>query len=521
MKLSPLFKKILPYLILSVFGFLLYYQTMSFSFVYLDDNRLILDNQEILRESSFIKIFTSDVFFSNIDSSFYYRPLLNISFLLDIIIGKTAPFIFHFSNLILHLLSVSLLFYIFKKHFFSEKISLFLSFVFLTHPALAQAVAWIPGRNDLLLTIFVLISFSLFLDFLKNNKLSYLWWHFIFLLFALFTKETAVFLPIICVFYYYLFDEKSQNDYRKDNYLIIGAGWITSFIIWFLFRKVSLSAEMSLDGLFISGIQNFSAAVIYLGKVILPVNLSVYPIIKDSTYFFGILSAIFIFTGIYFSQKLNWRRLAFGFLWFIIFLLPSFLNPDPSSTSSFFEHRLYLPIIGLFICIAEIYPLKDVKWQTKKSVIIAVSIIVIFSGLTFFHSRHFSDRLTFWVEAVKNSPSSAFAHNNLGAMYYLDNNLEGAKTHYLEALKIDSQQRLSNNNLGLIAMNQGKVEEAEVYYKKELEFNPYYDNAWSNLGILYFKEKRFEEAANAFKTAYQINPNNQTAYSNLLILNAN
>ncbi|MFZ2310978.1 MAG: glycosyltransferase family 39 protein, partial [Patescibacteria group bacterium] len=218
MKFSPLFSKVLPYLILVVFGFLLYYQTLSFSFTYLDDNKLILDNQTILSEAGLLKIFTSDVFLAGASNSFYYRPILSLSFLLDLKLGSTLPFFFHFTNLFLHLAAACLVFFIFKKYFFSKNTSFFLAAIFLTHPVLTQAVAWIPGRNDSLLAILILSSLALFLNFLRTDKLKYFWWHLVCFLLALFTKETAIFLPLLLIIYYFLFDYKFTAD-KKDNFL--------------------------------------------------------------------------------------------------------------------------------------------------------------------------------------------------------------------------------------------------------------------------------------------------------------
>lgn len=520
MKLSPLFKNFLPYLILVVFGFLLYYQTLSFSLVYLDDNKLIIDNQATLHEAGLFKIFTSDVFFSGSENSFYYRPLLNVSFLIDELGGGTLPFFFHFTNLIWHLLAASLIFLVFKKYFFSEKIALFLALIFLAHPALSQAVAWIPGRNDSLLTVFILASFGLFLNFLKTDRIIYFWWHLVFFILALFVKETAIFLPVICLAYYYLFDDKFTPDNKKANFLIISATWFSSILLWYLFRKVSLSPNSSLSDLIISGLQNLPTILIYLGKVIFPFNLSVYPILADSTYWWGLSSVLLMAVALYYTPQANWRRLFFGLLWFLIFLLPSFLSPDPGSTWSFFEHRLYLPIIGLLLCIAELYPLKNLKWLNKKSRVIALAIILFLTSLTLWHTRYFSDRLTFWTEAAQTSPNSAFVQNNLGAMYHLEDNLKQAQEHYSKALQLDPSQRLVHNNLGLIAVSQKKYSEAEREYQQELIINPYYDNAWVNLGILYVKLKRFSEASACFQQAYQLNPNNAQAYDNLLILSS-
>lgn len=519
MKLSPLFRKILPYLALIIFGFLLYYQTLFFSFTYLDDNKLILDNQALLNQASLSQIFTSDVFFSGAENSFYYRPILSLSFLVDLKLGGTLPFFFHFTNLFLHLGAACLVFLIFKKYFFSKPTAFFLATIFLVHPVLSQAVAWIPGRNDSLLTIFILASLVLFLDFLRTNKIKYFWWHLVFFLLSLFTKETAIFLPFLLVAYYFIFDYKFTEN-KKDNFLIILASWFSVVFIWFLFKKLAILGSSSMIDLLLSGWHNALGLFVYLSKLIIPFNLSVYPTISHSTFWLSLITILIIIIAVYYSVKINYKNIIFGLLWFFIFLLPSFLSPNPETVFSFFEHRLYLPFFGLLICTAELYPLKGLNWTNKKNILTATFVIIFFSLLTIWHTRDFSDRLTFWKAAVRSSSNSAFAKNNLGAMYHLDGDLDAAKHYYLEALKLDADQRLVHNNLGLIAVNQKNYSEAEQEYLQELAINPYYDTTWVNLGTLYVKLRRLNEALIAFEKAYQINPNNGQAYHNLLILSS-
>ncbi|MFZ2310202.1 MAG: tetratricopeptide repeat protein, partial [Patescibacteria group bacterium] len=290
--------------------------------------------------------------------------------------------------------------------------------------------------------------------------------------------------------------------------------------IWFLFKKVAILSHSSLVDLLLSGWHNSLGLFVYLEKLIIPFNLSVYPTISHSTFWFSLITILIVIVAVYYTIKLNYKNIAFGLLWFFIFLLPSFLSPNPETVFSFFEHRLYLPIFGLLICAAELYPLKDINWSNRKNVLSATIFIIFFSVLTMWHAHDFSDRLSFWKSAVSSSPNSAFAKNNLGAMYHLEGDLDAAKHYYLEALRLDGDQRLVHNNLGLIAVSQKNYSEAESEYSKELAINPYYDNAWLNLGILYVKLGKLKEAQNSFQNAYQINPNNSQAYNNLLILDS-
>lgn len=516
---SPLFKRIAPYIFLVTLGFLLYYAALSFSFSYLDDNHLIINNHEILKDGGLLNIFTSDVFFSPEGSSFYYRPLLNISFLLDSYLGGIEPFFYHYSNLVLHLIAACLVFSFLKKFLLSKGTAFFLSLIFLVHPALTQAVAWIPGRNDSLLTVLAMSSFILFTRFLETDKIIYWWLHLSFFILALFTKETAVFMPLVFLAYYLIEGHSFSKENISNNMVIALVTWSSSIFIWGLLRNLSLSGESSLRSIISSELNNLPALMIYIGKTILPFDLGVYPTLKDSSYWMGFFSLILIGMAFLKTDRINWRRVGFGFFWFLVFLLPSFIRPN-DNTGDFLEHRLYLSIIGLLILVSEIFPIKYIDWKQRGEKIAAFLAVALFCSLTFWHSFHFSDSLSFWKDAVKTSPRSAFVNNNLGSMYYLEGNLKEAQKYYLQALSINPDEKLVHNNLGLIAANYGRSDVAEAEYKKEISLNPYYDNVWVNLGLLYLKDKRKEEAIASFRAALNINPYNVQAYDNLLILSS-
>jgi len=165
-----------PYFIIFLVGFLLYGQTLFFSYTYYDDNELTLERTAFLQDFRNIpQIFSTDVFLSAAGDKFYYRPLLNLSFMADAHLGGEVPFFYHFSNILIHIIAVFLLFYFLKKIIKKDSLAFFFSLIFLVHPVLTQAVAWIPGRNDSLLAVFVLAAFITFLNFLENPRLrSYL-----------------------------------------------------------------------------------------------------------------------------------------------------------------------------------------------------------------------------------------------------------------------------------------------------------------------------------------------------------
>ena len=505
-------------MIIFCIGFIIYFQTLFFNFSYLDDNNLILDNAYFLSHlSNIFKSFQIDVFHLFNHSAFYYRPILTISFLIDYQILGISPFIYHFTNVILHLIASSLVFIFLNKLNYKKENSFLFALIFLVHPVLTQAVAWIPGRNDSLITIFVLSTFIYLIHFLKNKRNKYFIYSLIFLLLALFTKETGVFVIIPIIFYLYFINK--QKEFKKEKlYYILSSIIITIF--WFIVRSLVLQNSAGTKPLEMtkSIFLHIGALIQLTGKILLPFNLSVLPIIKDTTYVYGIITIVLILIVLFYTKQKRLTYIIFGLGWFLIFLLPSFIRPDANAMADFIEHRMYLPLIGFFIFILETQIFKNFDLRKNKSIVITSIILISLSTMTIVHSRNFVNKLSFWENASMNSPDYPLAHRNLGAMYYLDGNLDKAEIEFKKSLELNPQEEMAHNNLGLIYENKNLFDESEKEYLEEIKINPYYDNVYANLGLLYYKQQKYNKAEEAWKKTLSINPGFTQAIINLTIL---
>ena len=504
-----------PYFIIFVLGFLLFYQTLSFDITYLDDQALLLDNAVVLETEGIEGIFSSDAFFSG--TNVYYRPILNLSFWTEIKLGGPGFFVSHFFNILIHIITACLVFLVFKKLKYKKGLSFLASLIFLFHPALTQAVAWIPGRNDSLLTLFVLTSFLMLLEFLEKGRLFEYLMHILFILLALLTKETAVF--AFPVFLLYIIFLERKKLFSFDNRLLYLA-WIASFVVYFLIRSMALAGGRALDMMNLWGslIDNLSALVIACGKIFFPFNLKVLPNLIDSSLWYGVLAIGLIVVLLVITEKKNRKLVYFSLSWFILFLLPSLLLQDKSWGVNFhLEHRIYLPIIGVLLLIFQLKFFKDLKWG-RRQLIVAGLVLLFLIGLTFNHSRRFDNGLSFWREAVRTSPSSAFAHKNLGVMYYFNDNSELAEQEYRQALILNREESMAHNNLGIIYKEKNQLVRAEEEFMEELKVNPYYDKALFNLAQLYVGQGHVVEARALLIKTLESNPRHVGAYNNLLIL---
>ena len=475
----------------------IYAQTLFFGYVNLDDEELIVQRQGFLRKAENIPaMFTHDVSFPNRPAP-YYRPLLTLTFMLDVSKqgGNTA--LGHLMNIMLHVGVVLMLWVLFMEMGIDRMKALFFSALFAVHPALVQAVAWIPGRNDSLVAFWVLVSCIFFLKSLRSKSWMTFGAHMLFFAFALLTKEIAIVMPVIFAGLWLLF---SGIPFSWRRFLVYALLWASSVFLWFSVRSHALSTipSESLSELLTQIWGSLPMIIVYIGKVFFPFQLSVMPSAQDSSLWYGI-GAILLFGFILFwyRRQIDFQRICFGLFWFIILSIPSLISYDDASRIAFFEHRLYLPIIGIFLCLALL------PWKVRKAWGI---VLLVFTVLTVSHARAFREPISFWGQATHSSPSLARAHNSLGMAYAAARRLDEAFIEFQTAYGMNPEDYLVNVSLGEAYRLRHEPERAEEYLKRAVAINFERAQAHHSLGFLYATQGRMQEAEQEWKIAIRFNP---------------
>ena len=197
--------KILFPLILSLIIISAYIPTLSGHFI-LDDRPLVKNNLSIKEfKSPAFYLFQEDGVCDKSPPGYhtgYYRPLVNVFYTLDYRIWGMYPSGFRITNLILHLLTCIILYQLLRKMLGGSLIPFSVTLLFGLHPVNTESVAWISSRNNILVTLFSLISFYYYL---KQRDEKRIWTgvlsYFSFAM-ALFCKEFAVMLlPIFFIIF--------------------------------------------------------------------------------------------------------------------------------------------------------------------------------------------------------------------------------------------------------------------------------------------------------------------------------
>ncbi|MBN3032589.1 MAG: tetratricopeptide repeat protein [Candidatus Saganbacteria bacterium] len=496
-----------PFLLIAGLGALVYFKTLFFGLTFLDDNVLLIDNFAVLKNPLNLLLSFRQVLVP--DFGLFYRPLSPWPQILAAQIGGQAPGIYHLTNLLLHLLAACLLFVFLGRLGYERTLALLGALFFAVAPALASAVAWIPGGIDVWLTVLVLAALIFFLDYARSGRFWPLFWHLVFFTLALLTKEIALVLLLICPLYFWLAAGRAKQPPRVLLWPV--GGYLTVICLWLLVRRTVVAgpALLAADGL-AGSLLNPAAYLLYFGKVILPFNLSPLPTLRDSPLLWGWLALCLVGTLLFVSREKRYGPLAFGLLWFILFLMPALVFSDPALFNgvALYEHRLYLPLIGVIIVLLE----GAGGWAGRKNFPAAAgAVIAVFALLTFVHLDVFHDRLSFWEAAAAASPHHPLAHRNLGAMYHLAGDLARARREYYRTIMLNPAEPMVHNNLGLIYMNRGEFKIAEDEFVRELRLNPRYDNALFNLGLLYAKQGRLAQARLLWRETLKVNPGHSDA----------
>jgi len=451
-----------------------YSTVLGFDFIGFDDTAILRIRYFIIGNLSNLKLaFTTDAFLGTAGA--FYRPLQTVSFMLDAFVGGPEPFIYHFTNLVLHIIGSLCVFWLLLTLGYQRLSSLLLSLLFALHPMFVPMVAWVPTRGDLLLTIFVIVSFGLFVKSFRSNSRHVVIWHGLSYFLALLSKETAVAVPVLCVLHY-LF-ELRKTPARKLIKLYFVA-WLIGGAAWYYLRSsLRVTTGDSVGGE--AFMQNLRIMPELFGKFFLPARFQLVPLFSFADTALGVIAAaLFAWLIVRLGERSN-KRVRFGLFWALFCILPvmAFRNSDAQYSFDYLYHRAYLPGVGLVLALAEL--LKRIQLRKERysqRIVIGAAPFLAYCGIASLHElQYYRDCPTFFTEAIARTPRNALCYNNRAAYY-------GGDKHDPEAAIKD--------------------------FSRAIELFPGYFLAIANRGVSYAELSRYEDALADLQRALAFNPNN-------------
>jgi len=513
-------KSVYCYLIIIAVTFLVFSNTLENQFVF-DDESVVVNNASIQTTANISKFFTAEEGFHKVIGK-YYRPIVSATYAMDYAIWGLNPYGFHLTNIIIHCIASLLLFRIFQVLFWRYKyrniFSLLTTLIFVVHPIHTEAVSWISGRTDSLVTVFFFGAFLCYLEFTKeqeyerktgqvksitNRNPLYLVLSLVFYVLGLLSKEMIVTMPVIILLYDFVYRKKDLN-YFKSNILIYGLYAVVT-IAYLLIRHSLLKdipdRETYLYFFGKDSLTVFATMVktvpVYFRLLFAPFGLLYHynGVIRDSTGIFAlpvILSILFIGLLIYAAYYFYKRDsiVSFSILFFLVTLLPV-MNIVPTM-NLMAERFLYLISFSLVLVIAHFAMLGSAK--RDKGILLAGLVIIILSMsyLTYDRNKDWKDNNTLYSSAIGTEGTVLLV--NEGNIYANMQKYDDAARLYKRAIEIKETSLLAHHNLGLVYIIKGNLDSAELRFKRGIQIDPFAPDGYFQMATLSNMRSKKEDA---------------------------
>jgi len=454
--------------------FILYFRVLFWQGTYLDDHLLVFDREDFFCDASNInKIFSEPAFGKKLDIP-YYRPILNLTFMIECHIRKILPINYHLFNILLHITSAYFLFSLLLKMKYEYNKAFLFTLLFSLHPMLTQSVAWIPGRGETILTIFILLSFAEFINLMERPNYKSFCLHLLFFLLSLFSKENAVVMPLITAFYFY-FIKKDKIFYK------VLISYFPIILIWHYMRLYAIGGnDFNYFKMFTGIFSNFKMIFYYLDKIILPLNLSAYPYKVKVNYIPGLVLMVLSFFILFKIERKPYFFI--GAIWFLLFILP----PISITKDGFFEHRIYLPLIGI------IFMFINLKLDFNSKIALLFFLYLgIYSFLSYNSISRFKNPESLWQNVISTSSEYINGYLNLSSVYIQNNDLTKASEILKKAIKVNGDIGLIYYNLAIIDIKKKDYDKAEKNLLLSLSKDSSLTYSYFLLAYIYNEKKEY------------------------------
>jgi len=453
----------------------------------------------------------------------FYRPLVMMSFALNYEQSRLSVISYHLTNIILHVIVTLLIYRMVLLIFKDPLLAVSTCLLFVAHPVHCETVAYVSGRTDLLVGVFLLLSFILYLRFTqKANKLLFIMILFFYTA-AFLSKENSLIFPALIALYHYAFRKKMNAPAFIIICLLTLA--FAAMTLWNRGPVASQGGEGAVEHITttagtlrqrIPGI--FSGLISYFRMLVFPLNLHLdygqkrFPMF-DPQVILGVLTlAALIFLAVRMRRK-N-RLVTFSIGWFLLNLAPS-SNFIPVF-SYIADHFLYLPSIGFFLIVS--YGIK--RLYTRKCCrltagLLLLAIVALCFALTVKQNRYWRYQVSFYERTLSYSPNSIVCLVNLGNIYSETGKEKEAITLFKRAFSLGFHGRRVYNGLGVAYDKLGNHPQAAAYYRKAIELDPNYTPSYNNLAAFNYRTGNKEEALELFKKILAIEPSSVQSYNSI------
>lgn len=500
----------------AIAAIVVFFNGMNGEFVY-DDLRQIEQNPLIQDSSRIGEALTSDVWsFRSTDdepASNYWRPTFVLWLILNYSLFGLNATSWHIVNLLLHLVACGLAYGVLRQLGAGRWIAFAITLLFAVHPAHVETVTWISGSPDLLMTVPFLGAWWLYLsnrETPKPWKLPVAW---VLMAISLFSKESAVLLPVILGVSLFI-EERRRGATNEKAAVETGKQLIPVVVIavlYFILRLMvvgQFSQTLPWQWTVVDYILTIpSIFVFYLRQSFFPILIGPsYPLRPVTPATIGLMNFFVpLVITVIAAVALWWiaRRGKLQTIGAALFLIP--LAPTFHINAFLFEQivhdrYLYLPLLGiLMMVVPTIVELLNINlsWESDNKGRILLAGVVLYAILlgvqTIRYNPAWTSDLNLWSWAIQSDDTSAFNWREYGRVMIEENRLDEAKTALDRSLTIVTSvpALISRADLAIL---ESRNEDAYNDLQAILERQPNNVDAIQRLAIVYQNIGRLPDA---------------------------
>ncbi|HET9369504.1 MAG TPA: tetratricopeptide repeat protein, partial [Vicinamibacterales bacterium] len=456
-----------------------------------------------------------------------------------------APWGFHLTNILLHMINVALLMTLAwqcardrirgagdaLRALSPMRVMLITGVLFAVHPMMTEAVGYIGGRSELIVAAFFLTAILAARRWFSGLSarwaaIAVLSWFL-----ALFSKEIAVMLPLVLLAYdrWVWPDTDDRRRYRFWRFhaplLALMAVAVVGRLVVFVF----VESRGLVDVRWQFALIELDVIRRYLGLLLWPTGQAIFhltpPIesIVDARVLIA-TAVIGAMVGVAWWVRHRAGLITLGVIWFFLLLVPSSALVLLNRGEPMAEHRVYLASAGLFLAagmiVARVWrrlgrSLPITGLAARGAIVLMVALL---AGSTVLRNALWDDPVLVWAEAAGKAEGHWLPNVPLGQSLHAAGRHDEAIGAFVTALRSLKNQPDALGGLGTCLAETGRLDEAAGVFQELRAVAPRSTVASNGLATVALLAGRADEARTRYGESLTIDPVNIQARRGLAAL---
>jgi len=394
-----------------------------------------------------------------------YSPLKTVFHALNYHMFELKPLGYHMVSLLIHFCGIFFVYEICLLLTTNALAAFISALLFGLHPVQVEAITYMTASIDMIGIVFLFVAFYCYIKFrgyqgAPDSRMYFM--SLIFALFAIFTHELAISLPVLFVWYDFCFG-RGLISWRKAAlrvlpfFVIVGVYVLCKYLV---LGSIARGTYL-FDNFYLTMLVMIKAWMKYVFICVAPIVLTYnhkiaqgissfdfedfdrVAVLTQSPFDPQVILALALMSGIFYYAWKHYRDkplITFCIGWFFISLLPV-SNIIPSNVF-FGERYLYPGLLGFcLLCglgIGHLYR-REGSWKwvsfSSMAVVLVLLLTVYYSLRTWVRNKDWRNEVSFVGSAVNANPQSGLLRADLGLAYIGDGQISRALGSLEESLK--------------------------------------------------------------------------------------